>query len=186
MTEHYELRPRAHVTPSPSHSWILSAARSPRLPFSRRIIRPITLCLNIYRAALGKHEPSLCMGAQHVGSPSLSRALCNQPHQAATSPVHTVYRGLPLSISSSSVSIPDHGHRRTPTVSAHRRSEHRGRRPTRTHAHRPAVYREPETKFSATSPPSMLPITWCSRYEIERPRRFSTAAVTPCAILRSE
>ena len=65
--------------PSPSHSCVLPAARSPRLPSSRRIIRPITLCLNIYRAALGKHEPSLCMGAQHVGSPSLSRTLQPAP-----------------------------------------------------------------------------------------------------------
>lgn len=56
------------------------------------IIRPITLCLNIYRAALGKHEPSLCMGAQHVGSPSLSR---NQPHRRHCRCTH----GLPLSLS---------------------------------------------------------------------------------------
>lgn len=40
------------------------------------------------------------------------------------------------------------------------------------------AYREPETKFSATSPPSMLPITRCSRDEIERPRRFSAPAAT--------
>lgn len=40
------------------------------------------------------------------------------------------------------------------TVSAHR---HRG------HVHAADAYREPETKFSATSPPSMLPITRCSK-----------------------
>lgn len=84
--------------PSPSHSCVLAAARSPRLPFSRRIIRPITLCLNIYRAALGKHEPSLCMGAQHVGSPSLSRTLQPAPPSRYIAGVHTVHRGLPLSL----------------------------------------------------------------------------------------
>lgn len=48
--------------------------------------------------------------------------------------------------------------------------------PTRVHVNR--AYREPETKFSATSPPSMLPITRCSRDKIERPRRFSAPAAT--------
>lgn len=53
----------------PSRSLSLPRTRASTASSSRalRIIRPITLCLNIYRAALGKHEPSLCMGAQHVG-----------------------------------------------------------------------------------------------------------------------
>lgn len=50
-----------------------------------------------------------------------------------------------------------------------------------TRVHVAGAYREPETKFSTTSPPSMLPITRCSRDEIERPRRFSAPAA---AILR--
>lgn len=81
MTEHYESkRPSSH----------LSSFSRTRSPFpTRGIIRPITLCLNIYRAALGKHEPSLCMGAQHVGSPSLSR---NRPHRRHCRCTH----GLPL------------------------------------------------------------------------------------------
>lgn len=47
-----------------------------------------------------------------------------------------------------------------------------------TRTRRPGAHREPETKFSATSPPSMLPITRCSRDEIERPWRFSAPAAT--------
>lgn len=56
--------------------------------------------------------------------------------------------------------------------------------PTRTHLYPRIAYREPATKFSATSPPSMLPITRCSRYEIERPPRFSTPALLPTTLLR--
>lgn len=47
-----------------------------------------------------------------------------------------------------------------------------------THTRRTGAHREPKTKFSATSPPSMVPITRCSRDEIERPRRFSAPAAT--------
>lgn len=68
--EHYGLRPRSgslylsfYLSPFLSHTCISTVS----LSCSLGIIQPITLCLNIYRAALGKHEPSLCMGAQHVG-----------------------------------------------------------------------------------------------------------------------
>lgn len=59
----------SHPPPLLSLSLSLPRTRASTASSSRalRIIRPITLCLNIYRAALGKHEPSLCMGAQHVG-----------------------------------------------------------------------------------------------------------------------
>lgn len=110
------------------------------------------------------------------------RALRNQPYRR-----HRRYTacGLPLALLSSSVSIPDRRHRCT-------RHQHTDDYPastttaTRTHAHAAADHREPETKFSATSPPSMLSITRCSWYEIERPRRFSTPAVTLFAAPRGE
>lgn len=55
------------------------------------------------------------------------------------------------------------------TVSAHR---HRG------HVHAADAYREPETKFSATSPPSMLPITQCSKLN-DRDSFFDSRCTIP-------
>lgn len=117
------------------------------------------------------------------------RALRNQPRRRHR--WYTLY-GLRLSLSRSlSLSLllfclhprprsPPHTYQHTDDDPASRTA------PTWTYAHRVAVYREPETKFSATSPPSMLPITRCSRYEIERPRRFSTPAVTLCDASREK
>lgn len=69
---HYGLRSRSgslSFRSSLSFFFLLSRIRIFAVSLSSLlgIIRPITLCLNIYRAALGKHEPSLCMGAQHMG-----------------------------------------------------------------------------------------------------------------------